>query len=287
MAGANAAMAPAVPEQAEAPRQPASALTKRIASAAVMLPLALAAWWMGGAVFAMLAAFAAYFMLREWLRFPGEGPKSLHLTYFWMPLLLALGSMADGRADWALGLLAVFIVLLPVLQRQRPLWALAGAVYIGLPCLCLVWLRGHPGDGRLIVLWLLAVVWATDTGAYIFGRVIGGPKLIPVLSPNKTWAGLGGGMLCAAVTGGAIALLGSAPGHELPWLLLALFSALVAVVSLAGDFFESGVKRHFGVKDSGALIPGHGGALDRLDGLLFAAPFAALGMLLWGDKLWP
>ena len=283
MAGANAAMAAAVPEQTEAPRQPASALTKRIASAAVMLPLALAAWWMGGAVFAMLAALAAYFMLREWLRFPGDGPKSLHLLYLWLPLLLALGSMADGHIEWALALFAVFVLLLPAVLRQRPLWALAGAVYVGLPCLCLVWLRGHPGDGRLIVLWLLAVVWATDTGAYAFGRLIGGPKLIPALSPNKTWAGLGGGMLCAALAGGGIAA--SAPG--LPWLALGLFAALVAVVSQAGDFFESGVKRHFGVKDSGALIPGHGGALDRLDGLLFAAPFAGLGMLLWGAKLWP
>ncbi len=277
-------MAAAVPEQTEAAAQPkASALTKRIASAAVMLPLALAAWWLGGAVFAMLAALAAYFMLREWLRFPGDGPKPMHLLYLWLPLLLALGSMADGRAEWALALFAVFALLLPAILRQRPLWALAGAIYVGLPCLCLVWLRGHPSDGRLIVLWLLAVVWATDTGAYAFGRLIGGPKLIPSLSPNKTWAGLGGGMLCAALAGGGIAA--TAPG--LPWLVLGLFAALVAVVSQAGDFFESGVKRHFGVKDSGALIPGHGGALDRLDGLLFAAPFAALGMLLWGDKLWP
>lgn len=277
-------MAAAVPEAADKPAfLQGNPLLKRIASAAVMLPLALAAWWMGGAVFAMLAGLAAYFMLREWLRFPGEGPKPMHLLYLWLPLLLALGSMADGRAEWALALFAVFVLLLPAVLRQRPLWALAGAFYVGLPCLCLVWLRGFPGDGRLIVLWLLAVVWATDTGAYAFGRLIGGPKLIPALSPNKTWAGLGGGMLCAALAGGGIAA--SAPG--LPWLALGLFAALVAVVSQAGDFFESGVKRHFGVKDSGALIPGHGGALDRLDGLLFAAPFAALGMLLWGARLWP
>ncbi len=277
-------MAPAVAEPSgNQAKSQASALTKRIASAAVMLPLALAAWWMGGAVFAMLAAVAGYFMLREWLRFPGRAPKPLHLIYYWLPLMLSLGSMADGRPDWALGLFAVFLILMPLWQRQRPVWALAGAVYVGLPCLCLVWLRGHPGDGRLIVLWLLAVVWATDTGAYIFGRLIGGPKLIPALSPNKTWAGLGGGMLCAALAGGAIA----ATGAGLPWLHLAVFAALVAVVSQAGDFFESGVKRHFGAKDSGALIPGHGGALDRLDGLLFATPFAALGMLLWGDTLWP
>jgi len=267
---------------AEATTPGASALTKRIASAAVLLPLALAALWFGGAVFAILVAMAAFFMLREWLRFPGAGPQTMHLIYLWLPLLLALGNMADGKFEWGWGLGLIFALVLPAVLRQRPVWAFTGAIYIGLPCLCLVWLRSDSEQGRLIVFWLLAVVWATDTGAYIAGRLIGGPKLIPAISPNKTWAGLLGGMLSAGIVGAAIAILQPA----LPTLALGLFAAAVAVVSQAGDFFESGVKRRFGVKDSGALIPGHGGALDRLDGVLFAAPFVALGFLIWGKGLW-
>jgi len=286
MAVASAAMAAALTEPPVGATQtglPASALTKRIASAAVMLPLALAALWFGGSVFLVLVGGAALLMLREWLRFADILPKPVPLVLLWLPLALAL-AMVEERDLLAAGVLALlFAVLLAAALRKNMLWAVSGAAYVGLPCLCLVWLRSDLEQGRLIVFWLLAVVWATDTGAYAFGRVIGGPKLIPAISPNKTWAGLLGGMCCAAAVGYGVTML--EPG--LPGARLALFAATVAVVSQAGDFFESGVKRHFGRKDSGSLIPGHGGVLDRLDGVLFAAPFVAICLVFWGHELWP
>src|SRR5690606_8072637 len=153
----------------------------------------------------------------------------------------------------------------------------------------MIWLRADPQLGLVAIFWLLGVVWATDSFAYFTGRAIGGPKLIPRLSPKKTWAGLLGGMAGAALAGAAVSLwlgMGSAP-------LLAALSAGLAVLSQAGDFAESALKRRAGVKDSGKLIPGHGGILDRVDGLvavtLGAAVLAflnnavqpAAGVLIW------
>lgn len=163
-------------------------------------------------------------------------------------------------------------------------WLIAGAFYIGLPCWALLSLRADPSHGRETLFWLLAVVWATDTGAYAFGRLIGGPKLAPIISPNKTWAGLAGGIGMAAIIGVVSALVAD---HQAV-LMLAGWSALTGAVSQSGDLVESWVKRHFGVKDTGTIIPGHGGLLDRVDGLLVAALFVAIidamgmgGILTW------
>ncbi|MBL4691316.1 MAG: phosphatidate cytidylyltransferase [Rhodospirillales bacterium] len=151
-------------------------------------------------------------------------------------------------------------------------WRLVGALYIGLPCWALLSLRADPVAGRDTLFWLLAVVWAADTGAYTFGRLIGGPKLAPVISPNKTWAGLAGGISMAAIVGVGAALL----LDQTAVLTLAGLSALIGAVSQGGDLIESWVKRHFGVKDTGSIIPGHGGLLDRVDGLLTAAVGVAI-----------
>jgi phosphatidate cytidylyltransferase len=151
-------------------------------------------------------------------------------------------------------------------------WRLVGALYIGIPCWALLSLRADPVAGRDTLFWLLAVVWAADTGAYTFGRLIGGPKLAPVISPNKTWAGLAGGIGMAAIVGVGAALL----LDQAAVLTLAGLSALIGAVSQGGDLVESWVKRHFGVKDTGSIIPGHGGLLDRVDGLLTAAVGVAI-----------
>ncbi|MEW5728019.1 MAG: phosphatidate cytidylyltransferase, partial [Pseudomonadota bacterium] len=168
--------------------------------------------------------------------------------------------------------------------ERAHLWAGLGALYVGLPSVALVWLRGDPEVGRETVFWLLLLVWATDTGAYAFGRLIGGPKLMPAVSPKKTWAGLVGGMICAGAVGLAVAAAVPLPNAA----GLAVGSAMLAVVAQAGDLLESWVKRRFGVKDSSSIIPGHGGVLDRVDGLLAAGAAVALGswssgaaMLTW------
>ena len=158
-------------------------------------------------------------------------------------------------------------------------WLGAGIFYIGLPVLALLWLRGQD---RETALWVLLVVWATDSAAYACGRAIGGWRLIPQVSPNKTWAGLIGGTLGGAAAGWAAgAAFGVAPNR----VALAALSGLLALAAQGGDLLESAVKRRFGVKDTGRLIPGHGGLLDRVDGLMAAAPMAALICLAGGGGL--
>ena len=164
------------------------------------------------------------------------------------------------------------------------LWQGAGMLCIGIPFLALLWLRGDPHLGRETVIWLFAVVWCVDIGAYAFGRLVGGPRLAPTISPNKTWAGLIGGAACAAVAGAVAAVFLEKAG----WGPLAAVSAGIAVVAQGGDLVESALKRHFRVKDASNIIPGHGGLLDRVDGLLAASVAVALlgmtgggGVLTW------
>jgi phosphatidate cytidylyltransferase len=165
--------------------------------------------------------------------------------------------------------------------RGKPAWLrAAGVPYVGLAAAALVWLRFDPAVGRMNVLFVVLMVWASDIGAYLVGRFAGGPKLAPSISPGKTWSGAIGGMATAILVGAALASGSLAR--------VALVAAGLSVVSQLGDLLESALKRRFGVKDSGRLIPGHGGLLDRLDGMLTAAPAAALlamalgrGIYLW------
>jgi phosphatidate cytidylyltransferase len=129
--------------------------------------------------------------------------------------------------------------------------------------------------------WIFAVVWATDIGAFAAGRTFGGPRLAPRFSPNKTWAGLSGGVVCAAAVGGVTAMLMASTSV----IALVLLSGVLAVVAQAGDLAESIAKRHFGVKDSSGLIPGHGGLLDRLDGMLTVIPAVAVLTLCSGNSV--
>lgn len=158
----------------------------------------------------------------------------------------------------------------------RAAWRFAGLPYIALPILGLLLLRSSP-NGFALTLWTLAIVWATDIGAYFAGRAIGGPKLAPAISPAKTWAGLLGGVLLALVVGAALTSRFGLPSACL-WL-----GAPLAILSQIGDLFESWLKRRAGVKDSGNILPGHGGVLDRLDGVVPVA--SVMGLLLWTGLL--
>ena len=152
-------------------------------------------------------------------------------------------------------------------------WQLAGFAYALLPALALLWIRERALHDLMLLLWVFIVTWSTDIGAYFAGRAIGGPKLAPMISPNKTWAGLIGGMIAAALLGGYWAkFTGLSP--KLLWL-----APLFAVGAQAGDLFESGLKRRAGVKDSGTILPGHGGVMDRLDGLVVVASLTALAVV--------
>lgn len=168
-------------------------------------------------------------------------------------------------------------------EKARKLWMWRGVGYIAVAGASLLWLRDlSPLDdgysGGTVVIWMLCVVWATDIAAFFTGRAIGGPKLAPSISPGKTWAGLGGGMLAASIIGALFAMFDHMPG------VVALFflSAFTALVAQGGDLLESYIKRLCGVKDSGDIIPGHGGILDRVDGLVTAAPFVVFALTLMG-----
>jgi len=179
---------------------------------------------------------------------------------------------------------ATFIMLLEwhslVKKSSNPLgWNLLGIIYILVPCSSLIIIREV--NGYIVTFLLIAAVWATDIGAYIFGKIIGGPKICPKISPNKTWAGLVGGMIFSALTvAGFIYYFSSDLLYKIEYTAIA--GAVLAVIAQAGDFFESWVKRKFGKKDSGSLIPGHGGLLDRADGLMFASVAALIFILALG-----
>ena len=149
-------------------------------------------------------------------------------------------------------------------------WMVAGFVYALLPALGLLWLRDRAPQGLELVFWVFIVTWTTDIGAFFAGRAIGGPKLAPSISPNKTWAGLVGGMISAGLAGWAWTQYVMLP-VSLIW-----FAPAFAAAAQGGDLFESWLKRRAGAKDSGTMLPGHGGILDRLDGLVVVATLTAL-----------
>ncbi|HEX5795299.1 MAG TPA: phosphatidate cytidylyltransferase [Geminicoccaceae bacterium] len=266
------------------------ALRLRVLSALALIPIALAMVVLGGWGFAGFVELAVVLMAFEWAR--------LSILRFgrrsgWIAggAVLAVGSIATlliaaGRPEAALGCLLGGTVLAALLARAvggSPVWTGLGVVYVGLPAIALIWLRAVPELGLGLLIWLLVVVWATDTAAYFAGRTLGGPRLAPAISPSKTWSGLCGGMLGAALTGAFTAgLLGSERLIQAAGL-----GAVLAIVAQLGDLTESAFKRMAGVKDSSALIPGHGGLLDRIDGLLFAAPALALVGLIAGPEALP
>ncbi len=169
-------------------------------------------------------------------------------------------------------------------ERRNWSWIVLGLIYIPLACISLAALRALPEIGRDIILWLFLVVWAADIGGFVFGRLIGGPKLAPKISPGKTWAGTLGGFLAAVAVSG---LFSKTLGANHGILLWAVAGLAIGIVAQIGDLFESYFKRKFDVKDSGAIIPGHGGILDRIDSILLAAPCVWAGTALFHGDAFP
>lgn len=235
----------------------------------------------GGYVFAGFVALVTSVAAREWHRMFGGSRYALPIAAtaisivlslgcaialpqtLWPVLVLAIGAMAAGISASTLGSSAV--------------WNGLGPLYLGLPGFALVLLRTGVAHGLAAVFVLFVAVWASDTGALLGGRLLGGPKLVPSLSPNKTWAGFLVGSLGAAfLVALTLAVIGGRPVEA------ALIGLVLALAGHAGDLFESWLKRRVGRKNSGGLIPGHGGVLDRIDSMLFAAPLAALAVLVLG-----
>jgi phosphatidate cytidylyltransferase len=260
-------------------------LKLRVASAAVLAPVGLFAAWAGGVLWLALTTLGALLLLWEW---NGLTRSRSVDALFAGGVAITLALAAALGFGFARGVLALFgalvlaasvLAMMPHRTVGRTVWMIRGLAYALALLVPLVVLRGSASHGLTAVLFLFAVVWTTDVAAYFAGRAIGGPKLWPAISPKKTWAGLVGGTLGAALAGAAAAWVAGLP-HALELGGLAIFLSLVAH---AGDLFESWVKRSFAQKDSGKLIPGHGGAMDRLDGFIFAATAAlALGLVRGG-----
>ena len=254
-----------------------SELVLRINSALVMVALTLALTYAGTQTFAALILFAATLMSWEWGRvvrgtgidgiFAIQSAAIIGAGYFTLQHQSAAAVTIIFVATWL-----AFRLHHRLDYRSDPWWSAAGVYYAGLPAIALIAIRQDPDYGFHAILYLFLVVWSADTGAFFTGKLIGGPKLAPKISPNKTWSGFIGGALFAGMAG---VLFAAWFGHtSIP--TVAVLSVVLALISQGGDLGESFIKRFFGVKDSSGLIPGHGGVLDRLDGLVFAAIGAGL-----------
>lgn len=252
-------------------------LVMRIIAALVLAPVAILIAYLGGWIWATLATLAAIGLYAEWLSIIGMAGR-------WQ--IVAPGVIALIMIGWWLGqahfaallvTLALGLFVVAVFARKPRIWAAAGFLYAAAAQIAAILMRMDPGYGLSALILILFVVWATDIGGYIAGRSIGGPKLWPRVSPNKTWAGAIGGFAASLLVASGFAafkLAGTAP--------LLTLGALLSIAAQFGDLFESAVKRRFGVKDSGRIIPGHGGLLDRLDGFVAAIVLAAVFGLLRG-----
>jgi phosphatidate cytidylyltransferase len=242
---------------------------KRAASAVVMMIAALGLAWTGGFPFLCFWFAASVVVVWEWQRLVG-GDRILLRVFAGATSLLAASSFglrAEGLYT-ALALAAGAAATAAISDRERRLYAGAGVFYAGAIAGGTNLIRASPEYGVAAILWIFGVVWGADVMAYVGGRLIGGPKLWPRVSPGKTWSGAIVGIVAGALIGAMVAWIAGPSGGSIA--RLACLGLIVAIGSQAGDLFESALKRRAGVKDSGHLIPGHGGLMDRLDGFTVA-----------------
>lgn len=245
-------------------------LVQRVTVGILLIIVAVLELWLGGSALWVLATVAALIMGGEWAGLTRAEDKRRFMQYGLCIPLALMSPLAAGPSILALAAIAGATIFTLIVARNR--WLAAGVPYVALPIMALLWIRMQD-NGLLLAFWALSLVWATDIGAFFAGRNFGGPKVAPAISPNKTWSGLIGGMIAALLLG-----WGLTSYYDLPF-QLAMASPGLALLAQAGDFFESWMKRRAGVKDSGTILPGHGGVLDRLDGVVTSLPVAAL--LIW------
>jgi phosphatidate cytidylyltransferase len=259
----------------EAPRARFSELGKRLLSGTLFAAAALALAYAGPIPFAGLVIVVALIMSWEWAHLVRGVTLDLTLIIHGLAVAAAIVLATFGFAALGVAMLIIGAIIVAALEfGERPIFSAAGVLYVGLPSVALLWLRSSEPMGFLAVLFIVVVVAATDTAAFAAGRLLGGPRLATRISPNKTWSGLAGGLVAATLAGALFAVfVGASPAA------LALTGLAMGLISQAGDLFESALKRAFGVKDASNLLPGHGGFMDRVDGIVAAAVAAALAAL--------
>ncbi|HTV34677.1 MAG TPA: phosphatidate cytidylyltransferase [Methylocella sp.] len=261
-------------------------LFPRAASALALMAAAFFSVWQGGLVFDLIWLAASMAVAYEWQGLIAAPRLRLRQALVCLALVLAAFFVEKTQFGGAWAILTAAAAFAAVAAgAERRVWAFGGALYAGVFFNALSFLERSPEYGAGCILWLFAVVWGTDVFAYFGGRLIGGAKLCPRISPAKTWSGTLTGVTIGAILGALVALI---TGQMTEGWFFPLFveGFVVASVSQAGDIYESWIKRHFGVKDSSRLIPGHGGFMDRLDGFIAATVFVALfGTRLGGGSI--
>ncbi len=254
-------------------------LKLRIASGVVLAAVALAATWFGGPAFQFLSVLIALLVYYEWSTITGLVERDFQGNAFgWLSMAVIAALVVSGYIGYSLPFLAfgVGAAMLWVFVQKTSWWLPGGIAYAGLTGISLAALRGADDLGLIATLFVFAVVWATDIFAYFTGRAIGGLKLAPRISPGKTWSGAIGGTICGILAGVAVFMA----YFSLQDLRIPIIALVLSVASQVGDLFESFIKRRFGVKDSSRLIPGHGGVMDRVDGLIFACVAALILVMI-------
>jgi phosphatidate cytidylyltransferase len=266
-------------------------LALRVCSALVLVPLAIGTAYLGGWPFALFWGAAAMGVLWEWTALVARSDQRSVLLTGGAALALAVALVATGHLLAAVVVLAMGAIGAASLAlAERRTWVAGGIPYAGALALAPIVLRADDEHGFLAMIFLFAIVWTTDISAYFIGRAFGGPKLVPQVSPNKTWAGAIGGLIASVVVAVAVAKLAALTAL----FALAMLAVVLSVSAQGGDAFESFLKRRFHAKNSSRLIPGHGGLMDRLDGFVSASVAAALiglarggfeapghGLLIW------
>lgn len=254
-------------------------LVLRVCSALVLVPIAIGTAYLGGWPFAVFWGLAAMGVLWEWISLVARSDHRTVLMTGGASLALAVALVATGHLLAAVIVLAISTLGVAALAPAKwRTWIAAGVPYAGALGVAPVALRSDSEDGFLAVIFLFAIVWTTDVVAYFSGRAIGGPKLMAQVSPKKTWSGAIGGTLAAVIVAFVLAKVMALSGL----FAIAMLAVVLSICAQGGDLFESFLKRRFGAKDSGHLIPGHGGLMDRLDGFITASVVAALIGLLRG-----
>ncbi|RKQ71631.1 phosphatidate cytidylyltransferase [Litorimonas taeanensis] len=274
-------------ETTPAPRKPWKNLGVRFASALILFLICVAPFYFGGWLWAAFVVLFSARMSYEWVRMSDKNPT--RIAYLFPVLAMAIGGIYAVQGLWVYaGLTVIIAAILGLADRMRRgggLWAGLGLLYILIPGLTIIGLRGNAVGfdtaGFQTLLYIILIVVAADVGAYFGGSYFQGPKLSPKLSPNKTWSGFFSGLIFAIIIGGIVTNFEfSSFWHGV------LMGIPVVLLSVAGDLLESGLKRKLQVKDTGDLIPGHGGLLDRFDSLMMAA--VGFTLIIWlFPAAWP
>jgi len=259
----------------------------RFVTAIVLLSIAFFPLYFGGALWTGLVALICSRMMWEWVRMSDPKPGILAFSFPIFGIISGAYFCYLNQINWAVVCLLIAATVAGIERARRGglLWAMLGYLYIAIPCLFIIWLRGADAgfnaDGFHKVIFIMAIVFAADVGAYFGGSYFKGPKIAPKLSPNKSWSGAMFGLIAGATTG---IIAANIIGFSVVYGIILAFP--IVVFSIIGDFLESGLKRVLKVKDSGDLLPGHGGFLDRLDSLMLTVVMAGLALIVT-PQIWP